>query len=68
MIELTANTLSSDVLPAFWRPIMVMSISVALSRISVSIINIVEACCSLSGSRYTTKRPAEAETTSDAGA
>lgn len=28
--ELTARTRSSDVLPAFWRPIMVMSISVAL--------------------------------------
>ena len=30
--SLTASTLSSDVLPAFWRPIMVMSISVALER------------------------------------
>lgn len=32
---LTDNTLSKDVLPAFWSPIMVTSISVALS-ISVS--------------------------------
>jgi hypothetical protein len=31
-MELTANTLSSEVLPAFWSPIMVISISVALSR------------------------------------
>ena len=30
--SLTASTLSSDVLPAFWSPIMVMSISVALGR------------------------------------
>lgn len=29
---LTARTRSSDVLPAFWRPIMVMSISVAQKR------------------------------------
>lgn len=29
--HLTDNTLSRDVFPAFWRPIMVTSISVALS-------------------------------------
>jgi hypothetical protein len=28
---LTANTLNSEVLPAFWRPIIVISISVALA-------------------------------------
>jgi hypothetical protein len=32
--ERTASTRSSDVFPAFCRPIMVMSISVALSRVS----------------------------------
>jgi hypothetical protein len=31
-VEHTANTLSSEVLPAFWSPIMVISISVALSK------------------------------------
>ena len=30
---LTANTLNNEVLPAFWRPIIVISISVALSII-----------------------------------
>lgn len=48
---LTASTLNSDVLPAFWSPIMVMSISVALARdISLGVVaHAYEAhcCCKL---------------------
>jgi len=63
-----ANTLSSDVLPAFWRPIMVMSISVALSRSRSASSNLSRTSCGILGLRYWKERPTEAESTSDAGA
>lgn len=47
---LTARTLKSDVFPAFWRPIMVISISVALSAERQRSI-VIWACCLIGKSK-----------------